>query len=242
MSHEAELADRIEPHAAALAARSIELMYADPFWDARFGERGRRFAHEDARHHVDHVVLALREGEPRRLVEYARWLQVVLTTRGMCSRHLAQNFMRLAQAIGDTGIDDAEPALAYLGEAVRALRHPGAGGELHDDAPRLADLVARHARAPTASMPGGEARVLDDAETLLSYVADAAHLDRPELFAEHMAWLQGAADRLATAPGYAHALLDAIDGTVAHASPEARDAARPVLAAARTRLAAGAQG
>jgi hypothetical protein len=241
MPDTAHLAHRIEPHAALLASRSIELTYTDPFWDARFGEPGRLVAEEDARQHVDHMVLALRADDPRRLTGYARGLQVVLATRGMCSRHLVQHFMRLAQAIGDAGIDDAGPALAYLGEAVAALRHPGAAGELHDDAPRLAALVARHSGAPVASVAGGEARVLDDAETLLSYVADAAHLGRPELFAAHVAWMHEAADRLGTPSGYAHALLEATDDALAHATPEARDAAAPALAAAWERLTGAAR-
>ena len=53
MSAHPELASQLEAQADALARHSIAAMYADPFWDARFGARGRRFAEEDGVHHVD---------------------------------------------------------------------------------------------------------------------------------------------------------------------------------------------
>ena len=35
------LADRLDAEATALAAESIAKLYENPFWDARFGTRGR---------------------------------------------------------------------------------------------------------------------------------------------------------------------------------------------------------
>src|SRR5436305_13118195 len=92
------LADAIELRASALAERALAAMYRNPFWDERFGERGRRFAREDNLHHLAYLVQALRAESPDLLTGYARWLQRVLTTRGMCSRHVGENFARLSEA------------------------------------------------------------------------------------------------------------------------------------------------
>src|SRR5690242_53576 len=94
-----DLANQLENRGAALARRAIEEMYKNPFWQERFGRRGRQFAEQDGRYHVSYLVEALRFQTPDIFINYARWLQTVLTTRGMCSRHLAENFSRLADAI-----------------------------------------------------------------------------------------------------------------------------------------------
>src|SRR3954465_800704 len=114
------LADAIEARSQILADRALEAMYRDPFWDARFGERGRRYAREDNVHHIAYLVQALRAASVDLLTNYARWLQRVLTTRGMCSRHIGENFERVAEGIGD-----AAPAFAFLDEAAAALAYDG---------------------------------------------------------------------------------------------------------------------
>jgi hypothetical protein len=43
----AELVRELETHAARLTARGVSEMYRDPFWNARFGEHGRKFSEED---------------------------------------------------------------------------------------------------------------------------------------------------------------------------------------------------
>ena len=50
------LADALEARAQTLAERALKEMYANPFWDERFGERGRQFALADNRHHVSYLV------------------------------------------------------------------------------------------------------------------------------------------------------------------------------------------
>jgi hypothetical protein len=54
-----ELSKAIRELGPELSRRAIEEMYRDPFWEDRFGARGRKFAAEDGEHHVVYLVQAL---------------------------------------------------------------------------------------------------------------------------------------------------------------------------------------
>lgn len=213
----AELAARIDARKGELGRRSIQRMYdEDLFWEARFGTRGRRFADQDGAYHVTYLVQALRDGGPRRFVEYARWLQVVLTTRGMCTRHVARNFATLAEAIRDEGIDGAEPAIAILDEGMRALRHTApAAAALQDAGATIAGRAVETLRLgrpdwPHWGDPAREERLRWEAETLLSYAADALQRRQPEALVAHAHWLEADAERRGEPAGYGAALANAI--------------------------------
>ena len=196
-------ADALEARAAELADGALAAMYAaDPFWEARFGARGRRYAAEDGRFHVSYLAEALREGSPASLVAYARWLQGVLTTRGMCSLHLVHNFRRLAGAVAALAVPGAATAAAYLGEAAGALRYDGEAGAVHDLA-----VAADEAAAPRADL----------AAHLLSYLADAVALGRPPVFTDHVRWLRENAERLGHAGSDVRTALAAVDRRLAAA-------------------------
>jgi hypothetical protein len=104
----------LRTHAGRLNGRVVAEMYENPFWEDRFGARGRRFAKEDGESHVANLVVALEGRSPPMLASYARWLQRVLTTRGMCSRQLAENFQRLAAAIREERRDGGALAVEYV--------------------------------------------------------------------------------------------------------------------------------
>jgi hypothetical protein len=217
------LADELEARADALAQRAVEAMYRDPFWDARFGSRGRAFALEDNRHHVSYLVQALRAGSPELLVNYGRWLQSVLTTRGMCSRHLDDNFLILSETIEAEGIAEAARARDYLDEARRGLRYTaGAARELQ---------VATEAIANRAAARGGRAEELLH---YLSYLADALALGRDDLFAAHIRWVSERND-----PGQVRSALESLGEALDALQPADRDAARAVVDAGLTALDSG---
>lgn len=196
-----ELADRIEARKQEIAARACDMMYEDPFWAARFGERGRKFSAEDGAYHVTYLLEALRSGNPGVIESYARWLRTVLVTRGMCSRHLAQNFARLAEAIRGIGIEGAEPALAMLRAAEEALVYrSGPAGELQ--AQGVEDVVSGQPGGSAGGEPGGSAgggeadgmrgRVLrEHLACVASLFLDALALDRGDLFAAHARFMGG---------------------------------------------------
>ena len=177
---------RLEAEADALTAAVFREMYADPFWKARYGERADVHGKRDGRFHIDYVMEALRANDPRVFEKYARWLQQVLTTRGMCTRHLAENFRLLAEAIATW--PDGAPAVGILEAGIAALRHPdGPARALVDAAPQV---IAR-----AAAIVGDDQHLAE----LISYAADALAQNSPAQFVRHATWLQAQApvrDRL----------------------------------------------
>ena len=173
----------LRTHAGRVNARVLSEMYENPFWEERYGARGRRFAQEDSDSHVAHLVLALESHSPAMLVSYAQWLQRVLTTRGMCSRHLAENFQRLAATIRDERWEGGGLAVEYLDQARGSLRHSSEPARsVEEAAPALARAAVDSGAA--AQLPRSAEDVLD----LVSYAADALWNERPDLFGAHLEW------------------------------------------------------
>ncbi|AKT36907.1 hypothetical protein [Chondromyces crocatus] len=230
------LADRIEGRASELAEDALTEMYQDPFWEARYGERGRRFAREDGQFHVRYLVEALRAGSPDTLCNYARWLQPLLTTRGMCTLHLAENFERLAVAIRRVE-QDAEPAVAYLGAATSALTYPpGLARELQEHATAIAARVmAPGASAGSAEVPHADDRAAS-AAMLLSYLADALALGKPELFMNHLSWAADFLHERGTPRGRLITRLQGISEGLRVLSDDSRRRAEELLETALERL------
>lgn len=182
----------LELKSPELSRRVVAEMYEDPFWQERFGERGRRYAEQDGQYHVSYLVSALALSNPDILTGYARWLQSLLVSRGMCSRHIAENFERLARAIA-IEVPDAEPAIAMLHAAREALRYDaGLARELQDRSEALVDAAAAHQDPP--SIPR------DHAVSLLAYLADAMALV-PLCFLGVLQPLVGNSITLARQPG-----------------------------------------
>jgi hypothetical protein len=240
-----DLADEIEVRADTLVERALIAMYTNPFWQERFGERGREFARTDGHHHAAYLVLALRAGSPESLTRYARWVQAILTTRGMCSRHLAQNFARLAEAIDTEGFQHADRARAYLNEAQEALGYPhdparAVQASATDVAGRAVEIIAaNHPERLDGSDESGRAGWVDDLAYQVSYLADALALERTDLFAEYVVWTAGALQRRAIPAEQVAEALAAIDGALS-LTPlpvQVRDAARAVLNTVQTCLA-----
>jgi hypothetical protein len=238
------LVERLEASAERLARRSIAEMYQNPFWQERFGARGRDNADKDGRYHLSYLIQALTSGDPGVLTNYARWLQTLLVSRGMSSRHISENFERLARAIGEE-VEGSEPARELLGLAARALEYDsGPERELQQRCNELADatlaLLAEQqpawfsAVASYTSLAAYEsiaqaerARCKQDVSDLLAYLADALHVGRPELFAQHTLWLRGFlsrrqapwADLGATLRGLGQALRAVSTNLAARAEP-----------------------
>jgi hypothetical protein len=193
----AELLARLDAAAPRLCERVLAEMYTNPFWDARFGERGRTHSAQDGRFHVQYLREALTSGDDGVLTRYATWLQQTLTTRGMCTRHLAENFARLARAIEDEGWPDGARATAPLVAAIEALRYPdGAARALQDAAPALAELAAArlydaHPEWLERTGDAGRRRCVDDLRYHLDYTADALALGTLDHLVAYAGWIAG---------------------------------------------------
>jgi hypothetical protein len=235
------LSRSLNAKSVVLSQRALDAMFEDPFWTARFGARGRRFTQEDGQHHVSYLIASLEAGDPGVLVRYIQWLNTVLVTRGMCSRHLSDHVQCLADAIEAEGIPNPEPALSALRAARDALIYPqGPERAVQEAAAALAveaaaALVASHPewRAPPenpiAKRLGLRAFLEREAEILLSYLADAVHLNDASLFARHARWATAFFAGAGTSPDQVNAMLAAIARGLAALPEGAREPAAEVL-------------
>jgi len=162
------LTEQLAQAGPRLAERVLAEMYADPFWAARFGDRGRRHARADGDFHMKYLAEALESNSVVVFENYARWLRELLVSRGMCSRHLAENFTRLADAIAAEPWEDRARAIEILHAGAAALRYT---------AGPAAELEAMRSTAHDAAT-----------DTLLSYLADALAFDQPSWFGAYTAF------------------------------------------------------
>jgi hypothetical protein len=201
------LGERLQAKALLLGERVTREMYQDPFWTARFGSRGRELADKDNQFHLSHLLQALDAADVGVFETYTRELQTLLVSRGMCSRHIVENFERLARAIQDE-VSEPEAALEVLRAGRQALTYAGGPArELQRLADPLADrtlevlssrqpswfslAATRPSMAAFASVAQAEqARFKRDVLDHIAYLADAMHAERAELFTDHMLWMQ----------------------------------------------------
>ncbi len=213
------LADALEARATEIVERSFNVMYSDPFWRARFGERGEKYTREDHVHHVCYLLEAIRSGDSAVLASYAKWLQPVLTSRGMCTKHIDDSLLSVRAAIAAEGID-ANAVDVHIEAARTALRYTDlAARAVEDAAPRLAE-VAHRTIAP------GRAR---DVFYLLSFMGDAIALDNDDVFVWHARWLARCIP-----PGIDVGMLDALAAGSMELAAETATRYRRILAKARS--------
>ncbi|SEU22534.1 hypothetical protein [Stigmatella erecta] len=231
---------QIDARAARLASASVDWMYQDPFWRARYGEeRARRFGNEDALFHVRYLVQALQETRPSVMEGYATWLRPLLAGRGMCTRHLDQHFAGLQAALATEGFGPDSPAQAYVQAARTALLYPaGPARTLQDATPAVAQHTLRilAAEAPPPVHP----QVEEEGLLQQSYLADALGMNRPDLFVQHATWYrefwpQRGLDSLAF-QRFLEALDAAIQERLMPTAPADFATIRAVLASARAVL------
>lgn len=206
--------------APRLTGRVLDEMYANPFWQERFGDRGRRHAGQDGTSHIQYVVEALVAADARVFIEYARWLRGVLVARGMCSRHLADNFDRLASAIDQEPWPDRMRAVGILRAGTEALLHTsGDAGAIDAVRGSLASetaalLYALHPDWLDRSGDLGRTRCLDDLEYHLSYLADALASAERERFVAHIVFVAGFLGRHGVPIGHLRESLVTLHGVV----------------------------
>lgn len=177
-----ELRARLQDASGRLTDRVLAEMYVDPFWHDRFGERADKHGRQDGKFHIDYLCEALATGDAGVMTRYAVWLQQVLTTRGMCTRHLVDNFARLARAIEDESWPDAAQALDLLQRAIAALRHGNAAAHaVQAFANEAAQLAAERLEIDRELVEHELAYLAD-------YAADAIALGMPAIVARRASW------------------------------------------------------
>jgi len=234
------VADELQRRVPALSRRVIEDMYRNPFWIERFGVRGRGNADQDGGYHVSYLVEAVRSGSPSVMTRYAQWLRSVLVSRGMCTRHLADNFTRLADAIAA----EEEPTFTI---AVDLLRQSEAALLYEPPAPRTLQLQALTlARATAVRLRGdypdwyqesdtGWRRCQDDLLYHLSYLADAVAASRTDLFTGYVRFVAGFLQKRGVPTSHLDATLETL-ATKLQAAGAPADEGLPLLRAAQAAL------
>lgn len=175
-----------------VAEHVIADMCTNPFWFARFGERAIRRGREDNRYHIAYLVQALAVDDMGILENYARWLQSLLTARGMCSRHLAENFDRLGQAIAGEHWHDGARAVEMLDAATRALQYPGGPARVLQERSSMlarATVDILQDRHPDWMRRDGRAHCVEDLEYHLSYASDAIAARAPGRYVAYVQWV-----------------------------------------------------
>lgn len=174
----------------------LEEMYQNPFWDARYGERGRRLTRQDTNHHLNYLVSAVDLNNPPTLTSYFHWNQGLLPRHGMCTLHLRQTLDSLAHQLA-RWLPDAWPTIEPIFQAsYQGLYYETAGCQAlaqHQEA------IARTAAARLAGLqPSAELSTFTPRQRAsyqdylyhLSYLADAVACDSPKIFTGYIAWLK----------------------------------------------------
>ena len=78
---------------AAETAKSIYAAYPD-LWE-RFGEKGFIHTEKDNHHHLDHLETAFAMADEAIFLDYTKWLESVLRSRGVETSLIIDNFERL---------------------------------------------------------------------------------------------------------------------------------------------------
>ncbi|TLS34956.1 hypothetical protein FCL54_23090 [Pseudalkalibacillus caeni] len=80
----------------------------------RYGERGREKCREDNQHHFHQLHTAYKMKNDQFFIDYANWLNGVLTSRGMKSEHLIDNFNRIKKSVWKEEQSDEQEAYIHM--------------------------------------------------------------------------------------------------------------------------------
>ncbi|MBM7649896.1 hypothetical protein JOC78_002880 [Bacillus ectoiniformans] len=106
-----------------LAEKATEQIYKrEPQLLERFGEQGKNKCKEDNEHHLKQLKTAFELDNHQFFVEYAIWLNGILTKHGMGTKHLVDNFQILEGLLKSSDQLEENELNAYLDYIDRAIR------------------------------------------------------------------------------------------------------------------------
>lgn len=162
-------------------------LYANTFWKNRFDDYGRGFARVDTQYHLNYLITALRSDSRSIYPDYWVRYRLVMVQRGACTHHVHEFIDCTARQVGlvlREAFPLAEPhfaashlALEYDLPACRAL-----SGQRDAIIERVTQMVS-----PLDDELKSTRR---DMRYHLSYLEDAAALERPELFTQYAQWVR----------------------------------------------------
>ncbi|MFQ3544800.1 hypothetical protein Q7A53_11960 [Halobacillus rhizosphaerae] len=91
----------------------------------KFGENGRLRTEEDNYHHLNHLVSAYEMRNIDFFIDYTLWLNTLLTSRGVGTPIIIDNFERLVRLLKQNSLENEEECsmcIDYLKESLQKLR------------------------------------------------------------------------------------------------------------------------
>lgn len=100
-----------------------EGIYSDyPVLLEKYGEQGRKKCREDNEHHIKHLQTAVSMGDEQFFIDYAHWLNGILTSRGMKTDHLVDNFKRLQSAFRNYTDENSTEYIRILENSINSFK------------------------------------------------------------------------------------------------------------------------
>ncbi|MCM3784974.1 hypothetical protein M3231_18550 [Neobacillus mesonae] len=93
------MTDRAGQYERLIEEVTARIYYNAPELIDRYGEVGRQKCREDNLHHMKHLHTAYMLKNPKVFVDYAVWLNGILLTHGMDTRHLIENFRYISESL-----------------------------------------------------------------------------------------------------------------------------------------------
>ena len=195
MEERQTLCAAIEQQRAEMVRETVADLYRNPFWEARFAERGRQRADEDASHHLSHLITAIEVDSAATLKDYFSWLQSVLVTRGMCTRHLVDTAdcmaQHLSRALGERW-PEVESYYAAFYDGL-TYQHPDCLAlervEMAVAEAVTRQMYAQELRSQYGLVESGRARCRLDNLYHLSYLKDATAFASADIFLHYWQWI-----------------------------------------------------
>jgi hypothetical protein len=220
-----EVGAAVEAVRAMLVDRVLADMYPNPFWDDRWGARGRALCQDDNHHHLNYLIAAIRTNSSDAITAYYKWLQILLVNRGLCTYHIRQNMERME--------DHLRVLLPEVWPTIEPFHRAGYRGLVYEQpaCQALAAQEAHIAEATTTRMfaanpfweqqfgPQGRALCGENNRYHLSYLQDTIGVDAPKLFRSYLDWLSDFLGRRGLDAGHLRADLQVLAQDLARALP-----------------------
>ncbi|MBU8754876.1 hypothetical protein [Priestia megaterium] len=109
-----------------IVERVTEKIYElEPSLLEKFGERGKERCYEDNRYHMKYLETTYKLDNLQIFTDYALWLNNLLTSRGMKTQHIIDNFKFIQEALFELdnyGDKQVQAYVTYLEEANHILK------------------------------------------------------------------------------------------------------------------------
>lgn len=196
IEHRQEMVKAIEYTRPQIVDGLVQEMYQDPFWEARYGERGRIHSVQDTHYHLNKLIDAISLDLPDVFTQYYHWVQGLLVYRGMSTLHLQETLDSLANQLSIHVREYWPQIQVYLKAGYEGIVYT------NSDCQALVEKSMEIAQAATRRLldPGNvhilpasrsEADWLRDNRFFLSYLADAVWVEKEELFGNQINWVKG---------------------------------------------------